>query len=301
MNKTQKSSVSMYVTMGIFFLKFATSFTGFLQLIEEITGFSTAVNKLDEDIASQGLNISGLTTSKNLLIIKAIKLVVKSARKARVWAVKSQNETLMARFDITVSEFSHLSQTEVLNVLTAITSDLSANIASLTAVKVVAADITAITNAIEAASLSIGTPTQAIITKIVATQQVASDIEKCNSFLYLIDDLIIPEYEDSKPEMVAEYRQSRLLQTIGAHHTGLNATCLDAITKEILEGVLVTIVELSKSKLSDIDGIAEIEKMKPGKYHVLFTFKAYEDYSVIVDFHMGKIQEIGALMIKKAA
>ena len=301
MNKTQKSSVNMFIAMGLFFAKFATTFTGFVQLLEEISGFTSAVATLDLEIEEQGVNNIGLTAGKNVLLLKAIKLVVKSARKARVWAVNSKNETLMAKFDVNVSELIHLSQSQVLNMLTEIASDLSENIASLTAVKVVVADVKAITDAIAAAQLSIGTPLQAIITKAVATQQIVLDIEKCNEFLYLIDDLIIPEYEDTNSEMVVEYRLSRLIHIIGVHHTGLLATCLEAINKKPLQDVLVTIVELKKFKLSDIDGISEIEKIKPGKYHVLFTLEGYEDYSVIVDFTKGKIQEIGAMMIKKVA
>ncbi len=299
MDKTQKAKANMFIVMGLFFLKYATSLASFIQLVSEITGFTSAVNTLDADINKQGTNISGITVGKDELLDKAIKLLVKSSRKARVWAVKTGNSILAAKFDVRVSTYVNMSQTEVLNALTAVNEELNTHILSLLSYRVVAADITDITNAIAAAQLSIGTPKQAIINKQVITQQIVVDIEKCSDFLELIDDLLISEYEDSNAEMVTEYKLSRELQPIGVHHTGLLANCLDAITKKVLEGVLVTIVEIKKFKLSDIDGIAEIEKLKPGKYHVTFTLIGYEDYTVIIQFHLGKIQEVGALMLKK--
>ena len=62
---------------------------------------------------------------------------------------------------------------------------------------------------------------------------------------------------------------------------------------------MLTIVELMKTAVSDIDGVAEIVKMRQGKYHLLFTKEGYLDYSIIVEFGLGKIQTIEVLMISE--
>ena len=296
MDKFQTSKVNMYTAMGLFFIKFGTVFIGYLQLLTEISGFTTANNSLQGDIEKQGLDVGGVVIAKNKLLLAAIKRTVKAARKARVWAVNTGNETLMVEFDVYISTFEHLTQITALNKLISINASLNTNILSLTNYKVIAADVTAITTAITAAQASIGTPKQAHVTKTVATAQIVTDIDTCDGFLDLIDDLLISEYEDTHTEMVKEYLLSRELQPIGAHPTGLLATSKDAETNALLQDVEVTIVEVKKSGRSNISGVVEIEHMKPGKYHVTFVKPGYVTNTVIVDFLQGKMQSIGVLM-----
>jgi len=296
MDKIQISKVNMYAAMGLFFVKFGTVFIGFIQLLTEISGFTTANNSLQGDIAKQGLDVGGVIIAKNKLLDAAIKLIVKAARKARVWAVNTGNDTLAVEFDVYSSTFEKMSQIAALNKLTAINASLNTNILSLTNYKVIPADVTAITSAIDAAQASIGTPKQAHVTKAVATAQIITDIDTCDGYLDLIDDLLISEYEDTHTEMVKEYLLSRELQPIGAHPTGLLATSKDAKTNALLQGVEVTIVEVKKSAVSNISGVVEIEHMKPGKYHVTFVKAGYITNTLIIDFLRGKMQSVGVLL-----
>lgn len=296
MDKIQISKVNMFIAMGLFFVKFSTVFTGFTQLIAEITGFSTSNDNLQGNISKQSLDISGVAVDKNKLLIAAIHLTVKAARKARVWAVNTGDETLAVKFDVHVTTFDDMTQSVVINALTTINELIKTNITSLTGYKVVAADVTAITAAIAAAAATIGTPKQAHVTKAVATAQIVTDIDTCDGYLALIDDLLVSEYEDTNVEMVKEYRLSRELQSLGNHPTGLYATSKDAETNAFLQGVEVTIVEVKRSAISNISGVVEIEHMRPGKYHVTFVKTGYVTYTVIIDFLLGKMQSVGVLM-----
>ncbi len=299
MNKLQKTKMNMFIAVSLFFVKNALTFATYIELVNQISGFSTSLNDLNVDISKQSEYIGGVTTTKNKLLEKAIKLTVKSSRKARAWAKITGNSTLEGIFDVQISTFLEMSQSVVLNALKVIRDNLNDNIANLTSYKVVALDITAITGAIAAATPAIGTPNQARGERVIASQEIVSGIIKCEDFLLLIDDMLIPEYEDTNESMVNEYRLAREMQPIGTHHTGVHATCRNSVTKDLLEGVLLTIVELMKTAVSDIDGIAEIEQMKPGKYHLLFTKEGYLDYSIIVEFGLGKMQIIEAMMISK--
>jgi len=144
-----------------------------VQLVTEVTGFTGTYADLQEEISQQKLKISGVKTSKNVFLETAIKLHVQSARKARVWAVKTGNATLAAQFDVQISTFTEMTQSVVLNSLPNINAAINTNIASLTGYRVTAANVTAITSAIAAATGSIGTPKQAITTRAVATDQIA--------------------------------------------------------------------------------------------------------------------------------
>jgi hypothetical protein len=297
MTKGQTAKVNMYIAMLLFFAKYELALAAFLQLVTEITNFTGTYNDLQLEIAKQKLKISGVVTAKDSLLETAIKLTVKSARKARAWAVNAGNATLAAQFDVQISTFGDMTQSVVLNSLTNINSSLNTNIASLTGYRVTAANVTAITAAITAASDSIGTPKQAITTRAVATDEIALDITTCDGYLELIDDLLVPEYEDTNPGMVAEYHLSRAVTSLGNHATGLKATVTDAASGALLEGVQVTIVEVSRSGVTDIDGLVVIVRIKPGTYHVTCTMTGFVAYETILVFELGKTQALAVAMV----
>ena len=296
MTKGQTAKVNMYIAMLLFFAKYETTFATFLQLVDEITDFTGFYDDLQLEIAKQKVKISGVVVTKDTALETAIKLLVKSSRKARVWAVKSGNTTLAAQFDVQIATFNDMTQSVVLNSLTTINAAINTNIGSLTGYRVVAADVTAITNAINAASGAIGTPKQAVTTRAVATDKIAVDITDCDGVLELIDDLLISEYEDTNASMVVEYRLSRAITSLGSHATGLKATLTDSKTGALMEGVLVTIVEISRSALSDIDGVSLILRMKPGTYHVTFTKTDYTAHETIMEFELGKTSPLAVAM-----
>ena len=296
MTKGQTAKVNMYIAVLLFFAKYEETLAAFLQLVSEITDFTGSYNDLQLEIGKQKLKISGVVGTKETALETAIKLLVRSARKARVWAVKSGNETLAAEFDVQISTFNDMTQSVVLNSLTTINAALHNNIASLTDYRVLAADVTAITNAIAVATDSIGTPKQAITTRAVATDQIAIEIMACDAILELIDDLLIPEYEDSNHVMVHEYHFSRAISSLGSHATGLKATVTNSETGALLETALVTIVELSRSTETDVNGIGLISRIKPDTYHVTCTLDGYVAFETIIDFVLGKMHVLAVVM-----
>ena len=74
--------------------------------------------------------------------------------------------------------------------------------------------------------------------------------------------------------------------------------CKDIKSDELLENVKMEIVELKKSALSTILGIAEIIKCKLGTYHVKFSLAGYADYIIVTTIHKGVVIEMEALMVK---
>lgn len=297
MTKLQTAKVNMFIAMVLFFDKYALTVASFLELVAEITGFRNTYDDLQLEIGKQSLKISGVVGTKDKHLDAAIKLLVKSARKARVWAVKTGNATLAAQFDVQLSTFSEMTQSVVLNSLTTINTALNANIVSLTPYRVIAADVTAIGAAIDTASASIGTPKEAITNRVLATSQIEMDIASCDAHLELVDDLLVSEYEDTDAEMVEAYHLAREMASLGTHATGLKTICTDVVNGELLEDVLVTIVEVARSGTTNISGVSLIERMKPGKYHVTIKKAGFVDQTVIVDFALGKIRSLAVAMV----
>ena len=268
MTKRQTAKVNMLIAMILFFEKYSITFATFVQLVTEITNLE-----------------------------KAIKLTVKSARKARAWAKNTGNAKLEALFDVQISSFAEMTQSVVINSLTTIKTTLNSNISSLTAYKVVATDVTAISTAINLASSDIGTPKQAITTRAVATSQIEVFIDECDAYLGIIDDLLVPEYEDTDAAMVEAYHLSRNISSLGNKAPGLKVTVTNATTGGKLQDVTVTIIEVARSGVSDITGISLIERIKPGTYHITCTKESFVTVTAIIEFELGKISSLAVAMM----
>ena len=297
MTKRQTAKLNMLIAMILFFEKYSITFATFVQLVTEITGFTGSYDQLQLEIAQQALKISGVTTTKETNLEKAIKLTVKSARKARAWAKNTGNAKLEALFDVQISSFAEMTQSVVINSLTTIKTTLNSNISSLTAYKVVATDVTAISTAINLASSDIGTPKQAITTRAVATSQIEVFIDECDAYLGIIDDLLVPEYEDTDAAMVEAYHLSRNISSLGNKATGLKVTVTNATTGGKLQDVTVTIIEVARSGVSDITGISLIERIKPGTYHITCTKVSFVTVTAIIEFELGKISSLAVAMM----
>ncbi len=298
MTKLQSAKLNMFIAMLLFFEKYVGVLSDFEQLVNEIADFEDKYADLQLEIGKQALKISGVVVTKDANLEAVVELLVKAARKARVWAVKVENETLAKQFDVQIFTFTEMTQSVVINSLKTINAALNTNILNLTAYRVFAADVAAITIGIATAVASIGTPKQAITTRVLATKQIVLDIASCDGFLELIDDLLVSEYEKTEVEMVEAYHLARALTSLGTHATGLKTTCRDAETGELLEGVLVTIAEVKKSGYTDIFGVSLIERMRPGKYHVTCKKVGFLDERVVVAFSLGKIMELGIAMVR---
>jgi len=303
MNKIQNSKLSMYVIMVLFFEKYSTIFTTFTKLVDEIADFLISKGLLDDEITKQRHIDTGVTADKNLLLLTAIDMIVKFSRKARVWASKNENQTLEHQFDTYKSDYTKMHESEALDAMISLRKALNDNIIALAPYKVLPADIIKIDKAIDDAEKSIGTPKLAKNIRAVSTATIIDLIKKVDEHLVNIDDLLIPEYEGTTAaniEMVATYKMSRELVSKGQSHSGVHSLCKDSITGELLEKVKMEIVELNKTTLSTIFGVAEIIKCKPGSYHVKFTLAGYADYIIVLTIHIGGIIEMEALMVKLA-
>ncbi|MEI6490057.1 MAG: hypothetical protein WCP52_13890 [Bacteroidota bacterium] len=294
MNKNQISKNNMYDKMKVFFVNpdFSPIWSPFAKLDDKITLFGTKKDSLDKYIIQQQLTTTGITQDKSAELKKAEKLTVKLARKARVWAKSVSNDTLATLFDITKSTLSRLVETESIAKMTEIHTALNANATPLADYNITVLNISDLFAAIKAAKLLLSTPGTAKATTKAGTQAITEYMKEIDDILKDIDDLLIPEYEDTEPDMVKEYRNNRKIDNIGHYLTQLIAhiTPLGATTP--IQNVIMTIIELNRSNPSDINGIALIEKFRAGTYHIKFTALGYQTHIIIIKTIRGKKVEI---------
>ena len=295
MDKTQRSKLNMFTAVVLYFNYYADLIKDFAQLIKEVAAFSTIVTEMGVDIGQQKKDTRGITASKNILVNDAIKQVVKVSRKARVWAENTGDVDLEQIFNIHVTDFAGLGDAVIVEQLTVVVNIINENLTKMIGYKLEAANMLVVAAAMTAARGSLGTTTQASSVKVNSTHNIEAKLAEGMNQLIKIDDLFVPEFEDTNPDEVGEYHQNRIINPIGTHHTGLAATVTNA-AKSALFGVKCNIAEINRSALSNHDGLIEMSKFKAGKYELVFSLLGYNDYTLVVDFPSGKTITIDIVM-----
>jgi hypothetical protein len=138
-------------------------------------------------------------------------------------------------------------------------------------VQLSAADVTTISSAISNYEKTMGTTGAAQSYKKGGTDGLVDIIHQIDESIDIIDKLLTNEYSESHPDMVNEYWNNRTIDRIATRHSGISVHITDSKTGNDLEGAILQLN--GKSATSDIYGLAEIIKIKPG------TFNATVDYN----------------------
>ena len=298
MNHHQIEKNGMYKKMQIFFANptNVAVWTGFARLTTEITNFGNLNNSLASYMQQHQTDITGITTAKNNAFAAMVSIIVNKAQKAYVWAIDNANYNLAEVFDVQKSDFLKGSEITAFTKIKNIRDSITANIAAMASVQLVAADVTAINAAITAYQNTVGTTGSAQARKTQGTKGLESIITSIDNSLSLIDKLMINSYSSTKPDFIKEYTLNRQLDKLPTHHNGISITVTDEATGEELEGALLSIND--KTSLSDIDGVAEIIKIKQGTYNATVSLDGYVSQTLKVVIEIGTLVEIDVKLAK---
>lgn len=275
MNKIEESVGEMQAKAEAFLIKNKDRFVGFGRLNTEISTFIGLRLILAPIVAKQAEVITGITKNKTVAFVDLGNRMVKASTKAFIWANDTNDQALAAVFNISTSSFTYQSKTKQLIQAQGIQDALLANGPALIAYNVTADDISAIANGIVACQDHSIAPGAASNSRKAATMAIKKINTSINASLIIIDGLIASEYAESDPDFVNEYHNNRKVEGKGVRHTGISATFTDAATGKVIEHATVEISTLGKTAISNINGIAEIAKMRTGTYHVNFSATGY--------------------------
>jgi len=288
----------MYKKMLIFFANAGNSaiWAGFKRLVDEIANFVSLNGALNNSMQQHQTDTRGITKAKNEAFINMVNVVLNKAQRAYVWALDTANENLQHIFDVQKSDFISSREVAAFNKIKNIRDALSNNIAAMASVQLTEADITEANNAIAGYESTIGTTGAAQAFKIRGTKGIEELIQPIDQSLDIIDKLIVSTYSESNAAMVQEYLVNRTVEKLPTHHSGIMVHVTDAATGVDLEGVLLALN--GKSTTSDIDGIAEIIKVRPGTYNVTISFEGYAPQTMKVVIEKGKINKLDIELVK---
>ena len=297
MDLKQTAKNNMYKAVLGFLNNYSKEIGGFKRAATEAATFASLNATLDGYINQQAGKSSGVTGQKDALFKNMVILTVKASRKALVYAVDTNDGVLQALFNVQESDLYNMPQSKALAEAENISGALQNLSGQLDDYRVTADNITAIGAAITAYEAASGTPQNTKAAIEAGTKGIEATMPLIDKSLHLLDDLIVHGMDDD-PDLVNTYRTVRRIIETGTRHTGLVATINDTGGKGI-EGATMLVQELKKHALSDILGVADIESMKPGMYHVIFSADGYATQTQVLKIEQGKTLTEVVVMVKE--
>jgi len=298
MNHHQTEKTSMFNKMLIFFANPLNTaiWANFPRLVKEIAHFISVFKLFSNYIQQHQADNLGVTTGKNDSFIAMINILVAKAQLAYVWADDEGDAKLSEIFDVQKSDFGGISAIKALTKVKNIRDLLQANITSLASLQLSEADITALNNAITSYENAVATIGTIKAHKTAGTQGIDTVMQPLNKSLDLIDYMIVNTYSESNPAMVNDYLLTRHIDKLPTRHNGISMHISDSVSKADLQGVTLTIN--GKSSTSDIDGLAEIIKIKAGSYMLTVSMNGYVSQEIKVVIERGKVSYYEIQLIK---
>ena len=290
MNNRQIAKNNMYKKLLTFFAVPANIaiWTAFTRLVTEIANFVSLNSDLDDATQTQAQVTTGITVGKSDAFNAMIKMTVEMAFKAYVWAVDNNNDELIEVFNVLLNDFDGIAESEALDKVKNIRDGINTNIAGMAGVNLLPADVTALDALITAYNAVKSAPEVAIGHKETSTDAIVELFHDIDDSLGLISRLIISQYGTTNAGMVSDFKNNKHIDDLPTHHSGIHTHITDALTGEDIEGALLAIPVAGKSSTSNINGIAEIIKIKNGDYHVNVTMAGYKPQTFKTKILRGK-------------
>ena len=300
MKKTQNAKDNMYKKLLAFFAVTtnASIWAAFARLVSEIGNFKTLNQQLDKYIQAQQNDISGVTQAKNTAFDNLVAATISAAHKAYVWAVDANNSTLQAQFDVQKTDFYAFSQDKGFARCKSIIGDITTNIGSMASVNLLPADTNHLAALVTAYAGLEGTPKVAQGVKTDATDGIDNMMVPIDKSLDLIEKMIVSQYSSTNADMVAQFQIAKAIDNLPTHHNGLHVHVSDSSTDADLEGATVEILTTGKTATTDINGVAEIIKVKHNTYNVQISMTGYTTQTIKTQINVGKVSSLEVKLVK---
>ncbi len=303
MTKTQTSKFSSYNRIINFLFAYASSFTGLVRLLKCIVDFKAAFVALKLILpSSTAIKSSPTTITKNKDFTNMIDLIVSLANRAYLFAVDTSSETLLSTFQVEVSYFKALSEIEQTllahNVLAALNTN---SVALIAGYDIDAAELTSAATYITNAQGQIAAPSTIISNNKTSTDEIDDAFKLVDTTIALLEKAIYGRFKTgilAKLSLISNFDLAKKLRGL-TKHTALIADILN-IANEPIANVLVEIFfgTETRTAISNISGIAEIEQFIGGTYNVTYSAVGYITQVIPTIFTLGETVDTTIVLLK---
>jgi len=303
MTKSQTAKFSSYNRLVTFLSAYAATFAGLTRLLKCGTDFIAAFTALKLLLpTSTTIASSPVTTDKNLDFTNLINLIVSLANRAYLFAVDTASASLQKTFKVEKSSFHSLSEIEKItlaqNALIALNANSAALIAgydiAATELTTAAADITLCQDQIAAPSTIIGN-------NKTFNEEIEAAFVLVDAKIALLESAINGKFKtgpSANTSLISNFEKAKkLVET--TKHTAL-LTNFTNILGEVIEGATaaITLETETKSAVSNILGIAEIEQFIGGTYNVTYSAPGYITQVIPTKFNLGETTATAIVLLK---
>lgn len=240
------------------------------QMVTEFTSLQIQLrSQMQVSVGAKGT----LLTNKQERFELMVKLCVRLARKALVWAKKSKKTDAILVYDVVASDFR--SGLNAISLASNVLDRLRIDLALLKDYMIVEADVDALENAIDAAQLYSSEPANKRKKGAEANRTIRDLIKKTDALLDNIEDLIVAGFEDTNVSFVRLFLSARRITDLGNRKTKVLVHVTDKDNKPV-EDAVADIVEMqNEQQYSDEQGDLTITGIKSGSYTLVVTKGAF--------------------------
>lgn len=272
---------------------------------DEVIKFEASLVNVNEAADNQEIETTGTVKDAKIAKKKMADVTVGYGLQGAVKAKSLGNNDLADNLWHFSDYIYRATKIEAVNRADKIRNFLNDNLGSLT--NITAANITEIDDTITAYKALEEKPQDIIkgVRKSEGTEALPPAFKITDDCVDNMYALIYGKFIISNPNLVREFKNLKRLDELGVHHTGLTVFVTDAQIPEggeptPLEKIKVKIVEVDRTAMSDIKGVATIAVFKAGTYHVEFSGTGWVTKNLILTFTRGHILQLEVEMDKES-
>ncbi|MBK6541614.1 MAG: hypothetical protein IPG10_10125 [Flavobacteriales bacterium] len=216
MKKKDESKLSMFYALLQVLARHAAAWTGLVPFKNARDEFEGNVTSLEDATQTQETSLKGVALDKRFKKEKMVKKTMEVARSIFAYAEDQGDVVLQAKVNYSPSALL-LARDAVVGQTCQNIHDLGTTLlASLGAYGLVAADLTAQQNAIDAYVATVGSPRAALTVRKGATAEIDALVKDSMKILTNRMDMMMAEFEESHPEFFQEYFDARMIVDSGS-------------------------------------------------------------------------------------
>lgn len=216
--------------------------------------------------------------------------------RVKAYAVNEDDTILFEQMNVKKSTLDRLNDTLILDYCQKVHDKTVTLLPSLTTYGIVAADLVALQDEINAYLLLIPKPRYEIVERKEATRNIALNIAKCERNLKKID-ILVTMLEFSNRQFFLKYFDDRKLVNHGSRTLSLRGI----VTNEdglVLKGVTVKITSINQERRTTARGYYEMKAIPPGVYNAVFEKQGMQTQSIPVAISANQRTDLNVTLLQ---
>ncbi|MEZ4740026.1 MAG: hypothetical protein R2818_11875 [Flavobacteriales bacterium] len=215
MNKQNEDRLSMFYALLQVLKKHTAVWTDLVPFKNAEAEFEGNVASLEDATQTQENSLAGIALDKRFKKEKMVKKTIEIAQVAFAYAEDKGDVVLREQVDYSRSRLMQTRDAIVAQTCQNVHDVVNVVIADLEPYGLVAADLTAQQDAIDAYAATVGSPRAALTVRKGATAEIAALVKDSMKILNNRMDKLMPEFEESHPDFFQEYFDARMIINSG--------------------------------------------------------------------------------------